>query len=175
MQKETTGCIVQSTVSSADNYVSSSSLQKKGCEVSAAHRQLSRHVYLPPLPTDNPIPISPSHSPNPSTSVAQPGQPRTLGHPDPIASDGPWRDVERKRRTRCSAEKFPFDPPHQNPRVRRDQCLIVHGTRADNGSLVHDIDELSKVIKHIVPPGEVIVILKTHRLGPRVALTHLAL
>ncbi len=33
----------------------------------------------------------------------------------------------------------------------------------------HDIDELSKVIKHIVPPGKVIIILKTHCLGPRVA------
>ncbi len=33
----------------------------------------------------------------------------------------------------------------------------------------HDIDELSKVIKHIVPPGEVIIAPKTHRLGPRVA------
>ncbi len=33
----------------------------------------------------------------------------------------------------------------------------------------HDIGELSKVIKHIVPPGEVIIILKTYRLGPRIA------
>ncbi len=41
----------------------------------------------------------------------------------------------------------------------------------DAGSLEtrHDIDELSKVIKPIVPPGEVITILKAHRLGPRVA------
>ncbi len=72
------------------------------------------------------------------------------------------------------AEKFPSDPPQQNPRVLRDQCLIVHGlpeTRAATGSLEtrHDIDELSKVIKHIVPSGEVIIILTTHRLGPRVA------
>ncbi len=39
----------------------------------------------------------------------------------------------------------------------------------DTGSLEtrHDIDELSKVIEHIVSPGEVIIILKTHRLGPR--------
>ncbi len=56
--------------------------------------------------------------------------------------------------------------------VPRDQCLIAHrlpGTRADTGSLEtrHDIDELPKVIKLIVPPAEVIIILKTHRLGPR--------
>ncbi len=47
---------------------------------------------------------------------------------------------------------------------KRDQCLIVHGlpeTRVVTGSLEtsHDIDELSKVIKHIIPPGEVIIIL----------------
>ncbi len=33
----------------------------------------------------------------------------------------------------------------------------------------YDIDEPSKVIKHIVLHGEVIIILKTHRLGSRVA------
>ncbi len=52
--------------------------------------------------------------------------------------------------------------------------MLVHGlpeTRADTDSFEtrHDIDELSKVIKHIAPPGEVIIILKNHRLGPRVA------
>ncbi len=43
-------------------------------------------------------------------------------------------------------------------------------TRADTGSLEtrHDIDELSKVIKHI-KNIELIFILKTHRLCPRVA------
>ncbi len=42
---------------------------------------------------------------------------------------------------------------------------------ADTGSLEtrHDIDELSKVTKHIAPPGEVTIILKIHCLGPRVA------
>ncbi len=41
----------------------------------------------------------------------------------------------------------------------------------DTGSLEthHNIDELSKVIKQIVPPGDVILILRPHRLGPRVA------
>ncbi len=97
-----------------------------------------------------------------------------LGHPDPTTSDGPWHIVQGKRRKRSSAEKSPSDPPPQNPRVPRGHRLIVHGlpeARADTGSLEtrHDIDELSKVIKHIVPPGEVIIILKTHRLGPRVA------
>ncbi len=82
-----------------------------------------------------------------------------------------WRDVQGKRRKRSSAEK---SPPHQNPGLPRDQCLIVYGlreTRADTGSLEtrQDIDELSKVIKYIVPPGKVIIILKTHRLCPRVA------
>ncbi len=40
----------------------------------------------------------------------------------------------------------------------------------DTGSLEtrHDIDELSKVIQHIVPLNKVIIILKTHRLRPRV-------
>ncbi len=43
-------------------------------------------------------------------------------------------------------------------------------TRVGNGSLEtrHGIDELSKVVKRIVPPGEVFIILKSHRLGPRV-------
>ncbi len=75
---------------------------------------------------------------------------------------------------RSSAEKSPSNPPQQNPRVPWDQCLIVHGlpeARVDNGSLEtrHDIDELSKVIKHNFPPGEVIIILETHCLGPRVS------
>ncbi len=101
--------------------------RKKPAKSAAAHRQLSPDVNLTPLSTDNPIPISPSHSPNPSISVAQPDQPRTLGHPDHIASDGPWRDVQRKRRKRSSAEKSPSNSTQQNPRVPRNQCLIVHG------------------------------------------------
>ncbi len=49
-------------------------------------------------------------------------------------------------------------------------CPRTSETRADTGSLEtrHDIDDLSKVVKHIVPPGEVIIILKTHRVCPRV-------
>ncbi len=148
-------------------------LEKKPAKSAAAHRQLSPDVNLTPLPTDNPISISPSHSSNPSTSVAQPDQPRTLGHPDPIASGGPWRDVQGNA-VREVRLKSPSDPQQQNPWVPRDQYLIVHGLPeilADSGSLEtrHDIDELLKVIKHIVPPCEVIIILKTHRLGPRVA------
>ncbi len=110
---------------------------KKPAKSTAAPRQLSPDVNPTPLPTDNPIPISPSHSPNPSTSVAQPDQPHTLGHSDPTASDGPWRDVQGKRRKRSSAEKSPSDPPPQNPRVPRDQCLIVHGFPETRRTLVH--------------------------------------
>ncbi len=148
--------------------------RKKPAKSATAHRQLYPDVTPSSLPTDNPTPIAPSHSPNPSTSVAQPDQPRTLGHAEPIASDGPWRGVQRKRHKISSAEKSSSDPPRQHARVPRDQCLIVHRhpeTRADTGSLEtrHDIDELLKVIKHIVPPGQVVIILKTRRRGPRVA------
>ncbi len=89
------------------------------------------------------------------------------------ASDS-MQGVQTKRRKKNSAEKSSWGQPEQPPRVPRDQCLIIHGlpkTRADTGSLEtrHNIDELSKVIKPIVPPSAVVIILKTHCLVPQVA------
>ncbi len=91
--------------------------------------------------------MSPSHSPNPSTSVAQPDQPRTLGHPEPTASDGPWWDVQGKRRKRSSAEKSPFDPLQQNPRIPRVQWLIVHSMMLNAGSVLNKTEELADLAR----------------------------
>ncbi len=114
------------------------------------------------------------HSLNPLQSVAQTKQPRSLGHPEPTASDGPWRDVKVKRRERNSTLKSSSNPLQQPPKDTMDQCLIVRRlpeTRAYTGSMEtrHDIDAFSKTIKQIILPGEVIAILKTHPLSRRVA------
>ncbi len=71
-----------------------------------------------------------------------------------------------KRRKRSSAEKSPPDPPKQNPRVPRGQCLIVHGLNCHR-----------KPVTTLTNQQNSSNILKTHRLGPRVAnsLTHLTL
>ncbi len=61
-----------------------------------------------------------------TASVAQPDRPRTLGHPESTASGDPWRE------------------PHMVPETGGGSVSLK--TR-------HDTDELSKVIKQMVPPG----------------------
>ncbi len=88
----------------------------------------------------------------------------TIGH-----DQAHWSEVTPKRPTKQAPQRPSKD---NQPRVPRNQCIIVHGLpeiRADRVAQEtrNDIEKLSAVVKAVVPPGEQIVILKTQRLGPR--------
>ncbi len=95
--------------------------------------------------------------------------PPSPSQPESTDDQADWLEVTPKRPVKQALQRPPNDT---QPRVPRNQCIIVHGLpeiRADRVAQEtrYDIEKLSAVVKAVVPLGEQIVILKTQRLCPR--------
>ncbi len=129
------------------------------------------HPFPQPYSVPHPLPVM---APVPSgTTVnrarARPNNPPTPSQPESADDQAHWSEVTPKPPTKQDSQRPSKD---NQPRVPRNQCIIVHGIPEIRPDWVaqetrNDIEKLSAVVKAVVPPVEQIVILKTQRLGPR--------